>query len=379
MFTACVKEITLTPYELPDLVEAFIRKVECFDESNAMLVASDEGVMLIYDEDHQVLYNASSFGFLNSINWDQSLVLYAPKTEIFWVIDDTTYYRFGRTLIDFHVDKTQFYAPTKAYYAYAVSPDGDLYRSGYYKEYWDPNSGSFYSDYYIGVYQYVGNPNNTWIEHQTNMFINSEYLSKPVFLFKDNGDMVFNTNPTFVVSNLNHAETQFTSYEKTGIGFKFKTSFRPYLHDNATVYGLDAAPGVLVPASGIYYGDITSPDVAARVFAENCNMPENNNGVVKCLDWKNGVARLYVRNFTNSLSSDKSALGYIMEYDLGTDNCSVKTLKSDTALKFSESIEDLDVYRGNVYIGTRNGLMVYDLSTDHLNSYLLNLLDEKKR
>ena len=77
LMVGCIRETTLTPYELPDLVKSYIRKVECFDNENALLVASDEGVMLLYGEE-QVLYDANIYDELFKVEWSEAEVLVLP-------------------------------------------------------------------------------------------------------------------------------------------------------------------------------------------------------------------------------------------------------------------------------------------------------------
>lgn len=372
---SCIREITLTPYELPDLIDAFTRKVECFDNENAMFIASDEGVLLQYGED-RVLFNANTFDELQSFNWDESEVLYSSSTEIFWVISDTTYLQIGRNTFEIHYDKTKFYAPAKSYYSHVVSPEGKLYRVGYYDDIWDPESGSFYSDYYIGIYEFVGNPNNTWIANETEMKVNSEFLAIPNSAFTSDGSMLINTNPSYIVDGVASGAISYESIEKEGVGFEFRTSFRPHASSNDVVYGLNLEPTSLTPVTSVFRAELLGSTVSAVALDGDCEIPSESQGAVKLLDWTGSTVRFYIRFFTNNLSENKDVLGYIMTYDVDGGDCSIKELKSSDELRLSESIQDLDIYGDKVFIGTRTGLLTYDLETDFIESYLTQILDQ---
>ncbi|MEQ9186901.1 MAG: hypothetical protein RLP15_04145 [Cryomorphaceae bacterium] len=372
----CIREITLHPYELPDLVKSYIRKVECFDNENAILIASDEGVMLLYGED-QVLFDANTYDELFKLEWSVAQVLYSESTEIFWIIQDSTFIQMGKNTFDVHYDNTKFFAPTKSYFAYGLYGDGKLVRLGYWKEFWDQNSGSFYSDYYIGIYEYLGIENNTWREYQTDLRINSKFLATPNFAVDANDNIVLHTNPGFVITDYNDEETSADSISRTGQGFKFRTAFHPHLSASGNIYGMRTVPTLLSPVASMLSVGLNSKTVVEHELVTNCEIPVESQGAVKLLDWKGDVARFYIRNYTNSLTPNTEAIGYMLDYDLANDACSITTLYSNEELKWSESITDLDVLGTTVYIGTRDGLLIYDLETDEISSYLLNLLEGK--
>lgn len=377
LVVGCIRETTLTPYELPDLVKSYIRKVECFNNEDAMMVASDEGVMLLYGEE-QVLYDANVYDELFKVEWSEAEVLYSPSTEVFWVIQDSTFIQLGKNTYDVHYDNTQFFAATQSYFAYALSTEGKLMRLGYWKEFWDQNSGSFYSDYYIGIYEYLGNNNNTWREYQTELKVNSKFLADPNFTFADNGDIIIHTNPGFIISAYTDQGATADSVSRSGQGFKFRTANRPHLAAvSGNLYGMLTEPSLLTPVTSMLSVGLTQDPVVEYVFEDHCPFPTEHQGAIKLLDWNGDVVRFYVRQYTNSLSSNTDVIGHILEYDLLNDACSITSLSSGVLLKWSESIVDLDILGNTVFIGTRDGLLIYDLETDEINSYLLNLLEVK--
>lgn len=376
LMVGCIRETTLTPYELPDLVKSYIRKVECFDNENALLVASDEGVMLLYGEE-QVLYDANIYDELFKVEWSEAEVLYSQSNEIFWIIYDSTFIQMGKNTYDVHYDNTQFFAATQSYFAYALSNEGNLMRLGYWKEFWDQNSGSFYSDYYIGIYEYLGNNNNTWREYQTDITVNSKFLANPNFTVVANGDIILHTNPGYIITAYDDQGATADSVSRSGQGFKFRTATRPHLAASGNLYGMLSQPALLTPVTSMLSVGLTEDPVVEHVFEENCPFPMEHQGAVKLLDWKGDVVRFYVRQYTNSLSSNTDVIGHILEYDLLNDACSITSLSSGELLKWSESIVDVDILGAIVYIGTRDGLLIYDLETDEIDSYLLNLLELK--
>jgi hypothetical protein len=370
-----VKEVTLSPYQLPDLVESFIRKVECFDEHNAAFIASDQGALLLYGEE-QVVFNAKTFDELPALDWDEVEVLYAPSTEIFWIISDSIYLQLGKNTYEVYVDGTPFYGPTRAYYAHVLSPEGALYRIGFYKEFWDQSSGSFFSDYYLAIYRYLGQPNNAWTEYQTDLTVNSPFLTTPTAVFAENGDLIINTNPTYVVRDFTGGQVNANAYPKTGDGFTFKTSYVPHIGTDDRLYGLNIEPSFYSPASDLFVSTLVDESVDRLDLDGLCTLPDGSQGIVKLIDWKGTVARFYIGYFTNNLSTETEALGYILSYNVVGGNCDLKRLVPGDKLKLSESIQDLDVYGDEVYIGTRDGLLVYDLETDFMESYLGQLLQK---
>ncbi len=372
--TSCVDEIDLRPFELPSLTKSTVRRVEAFELDSALFVATDEGVMLLYG-DEQILFDAGSYDELLEIEWTNAEVLYAPTTDIFWVIADSAFLRVGRNTFDLHYDRTNFYAPTKSYFDYALSPDGKLYRLGYYDEVWDPNSGSFFSDYMIGIYEFVGNPNNTWKETQTDLGVNSKFLADPTFVFAENGDLIINTNPVYVVTSFNQSEVVADSISKTGSGFKFRTSYQPYLSETGHMYGLFSEPTFLTPVVAVVDHALNEEEVRLHALDENCEMPSSSQGAVKLLDWQSDQARFFVQVFSSPQTGESEELGYIMTFDLASDQCSLRSLRSHPDLKWSEGINDLDILEDKVYIGTREELMVYDLNTDDVTSYLFNAIE----
>ena len=371
LLTSCVKEVTLTPFELPDLVQSFVRKVECFDQESAALIATDEGVLLLFaDKKDQVIYDADLFPELNLINWEESEVLYSSATETFWVIQDSVFMNLDRSKsLTVHEDQTQFNISTSSYFDYTLSNDGELYRIGFYKEIWAGSSSGFTTDLYIGIYRFIGNQNNTWQEFQTEMIVKSDFQTDPNSIFMPSGELLILTNPQFVVSIISQTNTEFTLLGKAGSGFSYETIYSPYISSTGASYGFDKVPDINSPIQNLIVTQINENEVQSIALEHACDYPEQTQGVARMIDQKEEVARMYLPSFSSN------SLGYLLSYDVSSGSCDVLSLEPNSILNNSSSIQDLDVMDNTVYIGTRNGLFVYDLQTRTISSYINELLD----
>jgi hypothetical protein len=375
---SCVKEITLDPFELPDLVQDFVRKVECFDQEKAALIATDGGVLLIYgDERDQVIYDASRFPGLNSINWADSEVLYSSATETFWVIQDSVFITLDRQKrLNIETDRTQFNISTSNYFDYTLSNQGELYRIGFYKELWAGSSSGFTTDLYIGLYKYLGNPNNMWQEYLTDMIVKSDNVAIPNSIFTEEGDILIATNPQFRVVKIDQQNTEFNLIGKAGDGFKYETMYLPYINQtNGNLYGMATLPEINSPLQNILTTVISENEVQRKAFDSECQFPEFSRGIVKLIDWNGEVGRFYVRSSTNQTNSNDVVLGYVLSYNAESGSCEVTSIFGNNELQSASGVQDLDVMGKTVYIGTRNGLFVYDLETRALSGYINQLLE----
>ncbi len=373
---SCVKEVVLKPFELPDLVQSFVRKVECFDQEKAAFIATDEGVLLLYgDEKQQVIFDASRFPELSFIDWPNSEVLYTGATETFWVIQDSIFLTFDRNKrLKIHTDRSQFNISTSNYFSYTLSNNGELYRIGFYKEFWAGPSSGFSTDLFIGIYKFIGNENNTWEEFQTDMIIKSENVAAPNSVFTPQGDLIIATNPQFLVTNISKANTQFTLLGKVGNTFKFKTIYQPYLSSDGTVFGFDKIPDFNSPLQNILTTKINENEVQSFQIEASCAMPEFSRGIIKLVDWNENVVRLYAYSASGQPNQSIYALGYIISYNAVSGDCDVMVIESGNELTNSSLVQDMDIYGNTVFIGTNNGLFVYDIETRAVSSYLNQLL-----
>lgn len=377
LLTSCVKDEVLHPFAIPDLVQSYIRKVECFDQYKTIFVASDGGILLKYADDEQVMFDASGYPVINDIQWPNAQVLYSPANEIFWVISDSIYLKAGRTRLETFMDKTPFFAPTKAYKSFVVTPEGDLLRIGFFKEEWNPENG-FESEYFIGIYKFLSNENNPWEEYETNMTITSSFLSAPAAVFNENETLVLLTNPQYMLANYDQDYPEYEVIGKVGSGFNYKTMVLPAVGPNGTIYGLDRVPSNISPVTHAL-STLESSNLVERYEMQTlCAIEEENQGAVKLLGWAGHTLQVFYQNFTNANSLDNTYLGYIWQYDLNSGACNINYLRSDEKLRFSEPIRDVDLFDGKVYLGTRNGLLIYDLATNEISTYISTLFDEFK-
>jgi|GEM_PF-585237 len=378
VLSSCVKEVTLQPFELPDLVQDFVRKVECFDQENAALIATDGGVLLLYGEEkEQVILDADRFPDLNLIDWENTEVLYSSATETFWVIQDSVFMTLDRSKrLNIHIDQTQFNISTSNYFDYVLSNEGELHRIGFYKELWAGSSSGFTTDLYIGIYKYLGNLNNTWEEYQTEMIIKSDNVSDPNSVFTADGDLLIATNPQYIVSSFTKSITEFTLIGKAGASFDYETMYMPYLNSTSgRLIGLERIPDINSPLQNILTTVVNENDVQLVSLESACQFPEFSRGVVKLVDNNADVARFYIRSSSSQPNGESNVLGYLLSYDLSNSNCDLLSIQASSELPNSSSIQDIDVLGNTVYIGTRNGLFIYDLETLAISGYINQLLE----
>lgn len=376
--SSCVKEVTLHPFELPDLVQDFVRKVECFDQEKAALIATDGGVLLIYgDEKDQVIFDVDRFPDLNSIDWADSEVLYSESTETFWVIQDSVFMTLDRSKrLNIQTDRTQFNISTSNYFDYALSNEGELYRIGFYKELWAGSSSGFTTDLYIGLYKYIGNPNSIWQEYQTDMIVKSDNVATPNAVFTSEGNLLIATNPQFLVSRIDQLNTEFTLIGKAGASFDYETMYSPHINSSSGgLYGMDKLPDINSPLQNLLTTIVNENEVEKVSLESACQFPEFSRGIVKLIDWNGDVARFYIRSATNQINTNEVVLGYILSYNVASGNCELLDVMGNSELQSNSSVQDFDVMGNTVYIGTRNGLFVFDLETRALNGYINQLLE----
>ncbi|MEX2595380.1 MAG: hypothetical protein WEC59_00510 [Salibacteraceae bacterium] len=373
---SCVKEKELHPILIPSLVNGPITKVEAFDEHNSLFVGTENGVLIRLSDKSQYIFEPTKYSKLEEVDWSVTEVLYSPIDEHFWLISNALILQFGPDFYEEYMDETPFYEPTGFYVDYSVSPSGDLYRTGYYKEFWDPNSGSFFSDYYIGIYRFLGNPNNGWQAFETDMTISSENLVTPNAVFNQTGKMVLTTNPQYNISGLPDT-VDFIAQEKTAEGFNYKGVQDPFLIDDRYVLGLNVHPRPFVPATELFSTTINEKPVSQLRISENCEYNNEAIGPVKLLDHSNTSCRFYIQFFSNELTKQTEDLGFIAELALDGSYCNISAIKTSEQIMFSETISDLDALGSTIYIGTENGLFLYDLQTGALTTYFDELFDDR--
>ena len=327
-FNSCVEHhIDLNPFILPDLVRSYVRKVECYNEYNTAFIATDGGVLLRYGTD-QVVFNAGNYNILTQIQWEDARVLYSNSTQVFWVIEGIYILEMSAERFQIHEDRTEFFQPTKFYFDYGLSPEGKLYRTGFYKEVWDPNSGGFDSDYFIALYEFQGFTNSVWEEFQTDMTIRSNNLASPNLFFTSEGDMILATNPQYRITSYSNDTVLFSAIGKQGQGFDYESMSLPYLSPDDVLYGFDKQPAPFNPISHLYSSDLATNEVFRTEVDGLCSYDDEAQGLIKVLDWEGSTVRFYVQFFTNANSEDKSKLGYIMTYNAASGDCNVITLYS---------------------------------------------------
>lgn len=377
MLTGCFEEKNLRPFIFPDLVNNTNRIVESFPEDSVLFVATDGGLLVRFKDEQYAVFPIASYPQVSFLNLEQIEVFFDKTTERIVIVSDSIVMRLSRNnTLETFVDDFDFYEPTRFYFDYAMSPDGKLYRIDYYNEIWDPNSGSFDSDYFIAIHEFTGANRALWRTIETNMTVRSNFLSSPHATFNSAGDMLIMTNPSYLVSNLNSGDIAFQSIDRAA---NFRSIIDPvWYEETGMVYGFNRDPGWFEPVDGIISVPIDQETAAFSFFSSTCEMDEPVIGAVKVLQWTPSHLVMYVQLFTNELTGIKSSLGYVYTYELNTQDCMVTAIKTDEILlPFANAINDVAFLEQELYLGTESGLLIYNVQTASFEPYLRRIFEEE--
>lgn len=373
--SGCFEEKNLRPFIFPDLVNNTNRLVESFPEDSVLFVATDGGLMVRFKDQQYAVFPIGSFPQVSFLNLEQIDIFFDKSTEKIVIVSDSIVMRLGRNnTLETFVDDFDFYEPTKFYFDYAMSPNGKLYRIDYYTEIWDPNSGSFDSDYFIAIHEFTGVNRALWRTVETEMSVRSNFLSSPHAAFNDNGDMLIMTNPSYIVRNLNGNSIDFEAVDRAS---NFRGMIDPVWNEDARmVYGFNRNPGWFEPVDGILSAAIDQESVTFSPFSATCNLDEPVIGAVKVLQWTPSNLVMYVQLFTNELTGVKSSVGYVYTYDLSGNDCMVTAIQTDEILlPFANGINDVAFLEQELYFGTESGLLIYNVQTESFEPYLRRIFE----
>jgi len=369
----CIKTERLEPFPLPDIVQTAIRRVECFEQYNTMLVASDRGLYLRFSDGDAASFESEQYDVLDNIDWTTAQVFYFHGRERFTVIEGSRVIHGTRTSLTTRVDQTFF---PFAYMDDVMAPDGTIYRIAYYEEKWDGQS--FYSDFYIGIYELSSLSSSfVWDLVETQLTVSTQFISQPYSTFDDNGDLVIATNPMYRVSNIELNNIVYDSVYKSGVGFGYSSLAEPIAVGN-TIHGFDHPLGSIYAVSRLYSTEFSEGHVNQQSLVQNCSYPSGSNGPSKLLHVEGDTATVYVELAGNEEVGGQQHIGYYMKLNMKTKDCQVLPLLTSEYIKEAQNITDLDIMDGKAFVGTTVGLMVYDLSNDSVSAYA-RLLFEGER
>lgn len=138
---------------------------------------------------------------------------------------------------------------------------------------------------------------------------------------------------------------------------------------------MDKIPDINSPLQSILTTIVNENEVQKIALESACKFPEFSQGIVKLIDWNGDMARFYMRSSSSQPNSNDVVLGYVLSYNVVSGNCDVTTVLGNNEIQSASSVQDFDVLGNTVYIGTRNGLFVYDLETRALSGYIDQLLE----
>lgn len=372
----CIDEKTLRPFILPELVNTPNYLVESCPADSTLLIAAEGGVLTRYGDLQQYAFTVNNHPELDEIDPTNVEVLYSNVNETFWILSDSLIVSLVRDQITIYEDTTAFYRPTRFYFDYCLSEDGILHRVDYYDELWDPQSGSFLSDYYLSVHRFEPGARSLWQTEETDLTIRSDQLSTPSALFSGDALLIL-TNPSYRVTGLftEGVSTEVLSRESTYDGL-----VDPVINQEDVVYGLPSEPGFFVPFNVLLELPLTATNTQRLNLANACVPDRNVIGPVKVLQWTDDQVVLFVQYFTNELTAANDLVGYTYTYGVKDASCEINTIPSDDVLiPFSNGIRDVALLNDQLFVGTESGLLVYDFSTASWMPYLKNLFEAETR
>ncbi len=374
--SGCIEEKNLRPFILPELVNTPNYLVESFPGDSVLLIAAEGGILTRYADDRQYAFTVSNYPVLDQIDPTDVEVLYSGANETFWLRSDSLIITFSRERISNYRDTTAFYRPTRFYFDYCLSDDGVLHRIDYYNEIWDPQSGSFLSDYFLAIHRFEPSGSGLWESVETELSVRSDLLSSPNAVFKGD-ELLILTNPSYHVSSFRSGEVVAEEIPREST---FDQVVDPVWNTDDVIYGLPSEPAFFSPFDAIIELPLVAENSQRLRLESACSPSADVIGPVKVLKWTDQEAVVYVQYFTNQLTTANEVVGYIYTYGLKDGSCDINSVQSDPILlPFSNAIRDVALLNTELYIGTESGLLVYDFATLTMVPYLKNLFDEETR
>jgi len=364
--TSCVRKKELSPYSLPSLVKAETEFIESNDDGSLFLVSRD-GAYSKFSDGSEKVYETFPVSFFY-VDWKSAQVLYDSTNNRFWVTTSQWVYEAnGSEIVAYAADNV---GRVSSHFSYVLSPEGDLMQLFYYRDYWDPNSGTADSEYYIEI-STLDRGSNSWSGVETDLTVSSSYLTTPHAVYS-NGKLFIATIPTYTVSNVHDASTH-QLYPKSGASAISRSIASPLVSGDE-VFGLNQLPSDGQTAGFFVFSNILENQVD-HVSVASAAGNNSLGGVSKVLD-KSGEEYVgYLQSFGEDGSLNSSTLGYILTMKIGQTSGTLKALQGSGDITNSGQITTLDVADNVVYLGTFKGLYIYNLETDEITSYFNNLLN----
>lgn len=373
--SGCIEEKTLRPFLLPELVNTPNYLVESFPEDSALLVGAEGGVLIRYADLQQYAFPISKHPQLGSIDPTDVEVFYSRVNETFFLLSDSLIITFNRSQVEFFSDTAGFYQPTRFYVDHCISPLGDLYRIDYHDEFWDPDGGSFFSDYFIAIRRFNPSAPNLWESRETDLTVNSNNLAVPHAVFLNEDDLLILTNPSYRISGLDDDALNAAPIERDDA---FRSIAIPYANRDEGIFGFRQAPDFFSPVDELLSTNTASDEINFERISASCIPGRNVIGPVKVLQWREEEVVLFVQYFTNELTPDNDLIGYTYTLSLNGSGCRVVEVLSDNVLlPYSNTLRDVALLGGELFLATETGLLVYDIGTGGMVPYLKDLFEDK--
>lgn len=365
VLTSCYKTEVLEPVEIPELLQLPIFRIEVFD-NGVMAAVTDGGIFVQYSEGQDwIAHTSGTVSAFRDIQWSTIEFFLDPENNL-WAVDDDFIVQITRDEVNTVTQSLQSLYPVSGY---GMSPEGKLYRA----DYWDDG----YNEdlewvYYLRLSVWE---DGIWDTINTRMEVPENNYSDPSVAFDENGTLYICSNPVYKVTEITSAGVQYETNVPTTSGFTMKSIQHP-LVAKSNVQGFDRYPTNEQPITRAYTFNMVSGVARETVVKDECIYPDEAIGPVKILSQHAGKTVMFVKMFTNNYSESTAILGFLAEGDFLSGGCIVRQINASEQVPFSSNITDVDIMESTneLLMGTSGGLMIYDLETHEVSTYLEHVL-----